>query len=365
MKRNWELEELIEQFTIMPNELSLLGNKTGVTRLGFAVMLKFFQLEARFPNSKNEIPKDVVNYIAKQLQLIGVPFGDYDINSRTHFYYKEQIREFFGFREATNDDANQLTDWLSKYVFYHDSDFNILKEEAYNRLRDLHIESPSAERLERIIKTSINIYEDQFFNETYVQLSKETISQMDILIDNLALFNESDVNVNVTVDEDTISFSDLRSDPGKIGRDSLYKEIAKLKTIQQLNLQDSLFNKIPAKVLKKYKHRVVSEKLMELRRHPDKTRYSLLAIFFWLRKREITDNMIELLIAIIHKINITAERKIDREILNDFKKVNGKNNLLYQIAELAIDNPDGIIKQVLYPVVNEETLKALIKEFKN
>jgi len=294
-----------------------------------------------------------------------VPFGDYDVTSRTHFYHKEQIREFFGFREATVDDANELTDWLSKYVFHHDSDFNILKEVAYNRLRDLHIESPTAERLDRIIKTSINIYEDQFFNESYVQLSKETISQMDVLIENLALFNESDVNINAAVDEGSISFSDLRSDPGKIGRDSLYKEIAKLQTIQQLNLQDSLFNKIPTKVLKKYKQRVVSEKLMELRRHPDKTRYSLLAIFFWLRKREIIDNMIELLIAIIHKINVTAERKIDREILNDFRKVNGKNNLLYQIAELAIDNPDGIIKQVLYPVVNEETLKALVKEFKS
>jgi hypothetical protein len=81
MKKIWELEELIEQFTIMPNELSHMGNKTGVTRLGFAVLLKFFQLEARFPNSKNEIPKDVVNYIAKQLQLIGVPFEDYDINA--------------------------------------------------------------------------------------------------------------------------------------------------------------------------------------------------------------------------------------------------------------------------------------------
>jgi TnpA family transposase len=363
MKKIWELEELIEQFTIMPNELSHMGNKTGVTRLGFAVLLKFFQLEARFPNSKNEIPKDVVNYIAKQLQLIGVPFEDYDINSRSHFYHKEQIREFFGFREATTDDANQLTDWLSKYVFYHDSDFNILKEEAYNRLRELQIEPPTAERLGRIIRTAINIYEDQFFNDTYVQLSKNTISQMDILIDNLALYNESEVNYNV--DEETISFGDLRADPGRLGLESVYKEIAKLQTIQLLNLQDSLFNKIPTKILKKYKHRVVSEKLMELRRHPDKMRYSLLAIFFWLRKREITDNLIELLIQIIHRIGVKAERKIDKELLNDFKKVNGKNNLLFQIAELAIDNPDGIIREVLYPAVNEKTLKALIKEFKN
>jgi len=33
MKRNWELDDLIEHFTIMPNEMELLGNKAGETRL--------------------------------------------------------------------------------------------------------------------------------------------------------------------------------------------------------------------------------------------------------------------------------------------------------------------------------------------
>jgi hypothetical protein len=42
MKRNWELDELIEHFTLIPEEMRLIGNKTGETRLGFAAMLKYF-----------------------------------------------------------------------------------------------------------------------------------------------------------------------------------------------------------------------------------------------------------------------------------------------------------------------------------
>ena len=42
MKRRWETEELVEHWTLLPNELKLLGNKTGPTRLGFAVLLKAF-----------------------------------------------------------------------------------------------------------------------------------------------------------------------------------------------------------------------------------------------------------------------------------------------------------------------------------
>jgi hypothetical protein len=45
MKRTWDIEELIEYFTLVPPELELLGNKTGATRLNFALLLKCFQRE--------------------------------------------------------------------------------------------------------------------------------------------------------------------------------------------------------------------------------------------------------------------------------------------------------------------------------
>ena len=35
MKRNWTEEELVERWTLFPDELALVGAKTGHTRLGF------------------------------------------------------------------------------------------------------------------------------------------------------------------------------------------------------------------------------------------------------------------------------------------------------------------------------------------
>ena len=49
MKRDWNADELVEHWTLPPGEKALLANKTGPTRLGFAVLLKFFQHEGRFP----------------------------------------------------------------------------------------------------------------------------------------------------------------------------------------------------------------------------------------------------------------------------------------------------------------------------
>jgi hypothetical protein len=62
----------------MPNEQELIQLKRGNAKLGFAVMFKFFQYEARFPHTKSEIPKTVVDYIAKQLDVNSDTFSEYD-----------------------------------------------------------------------------------------------------------------------------------------------------------------------------------------------------------------------------------------------------------------------------------------------
>ncbi|WP_342414481.1 DUF4158 domain-containing protein [Paenibacillus sp. FSL R10-2782] len=112
MKRNWELDELIEHFTILPNEMKLIENKTGETRIGFAVLLKFFQNEARFPTHKYEVPKAVISYIAKQIFSEPELYAKYDWTGRSITYHRTQIREFFGFREDTIEDAEEMTEWL-------------------------------------------------------------------------------------------------------------------------------------------------------------------------------------------------------------------------------------------------------------
>lgn len=62
MKRIWTEEELVGRWTLFPDELALLQNKTGHTRTGFAVMTRFFAEEGRFPRDKHEVPAEVPSY---------------------------------------------------------------------------------------------------------------------------------------------------------------------------------------------------------------------------------------------------------------------------------------------------------------
>lgn len=361
MKRNWDLEELIEYFTFIPNEFRLLSNKAGETRLGFAVMFKFFQNEARFANNKNEVPPVVVSYIAKQLNMNPQLFYKYNIESRSFYYHKLQIRDFFGFKESTIEEAEKIIKEMFNDFLTYDMEFDYLKEEVYKKFRELKIEPPISQRIERIINSNINNLENEFFNETYKKLPKDCLINIDKLITRL---EKEEDNANAD-NNNLISFSELRADAGRTSLESVFTEINKLKTICSLNLTEDLFKNISPKLLKKYKQRVITEDIYEIRRHPEYVRYSLLSAFFWVRSGEITDNLIELLIQVIHKIAARSERKVQKEFINDLKRVSGKTNILYLMAEKLLANPDGIIKDTIYPEIKEQTLKDIVNEFKN
>jgi hypothetical protein len=59
MKRVWHPEELVEHWTILPGERPLIEHKHGATRLGFAVLFKFFQYAGAFPRAPQDVPLTV------------------------------------------------------------------------------------------------------------------------------------------------------------------------------------------------------------------------------------------------------------------------------------------------------------------
>lgn len=78
MKKNWNENEFLTDFVLIPNELHLfMVNKTEANRLGFALLLKYFQQEAKFPSTKQDVPKVSIEYIAKQLDISPEHFEEY------------------------------------------------------------------------------------------------------------------------------------------------------------------------------------------------------------------------------------------------------------------------------------------------
>src|SRR5699024_4868027 len=358
------MDELVEHFTLLPHEMELISNKTGPTRLGFAVLLKVFQHEARLPIYKHEVPSAIVQYIAKQMKIEPSLYSQYNWSGRTIKYHRAQIRDFFGFREATVQDAKSIGNWLERHAMDEDHAFDHLEEHAYVQFREHKIEPPSPKRVKRIIRSALYSYEDKFFQTVYHKIPPSSIANLDALLEHI-IVNEEQDDAGELAEDKLMTFRELKADPGRVGLESVLQELHKLRTIRHLDLPQNLVQGISQKILLKYRQRVATQELREIRRHPASIRYTLLSIFFWYRGREITDSLIDLLIQIIHRIGVKAERKIDWEILKDIKRVTGKSALLYDIADAALEHPDGKIKDVLYPVVKEQTLKNLVQEYKH
>ena len=87
---------------------ALLGNKSGATRLGFAVLLKLFQAEGRFPRSPEDVPAATVEAVASQVGVPAAAWRGYDWHGRAIRYHHARIRAALGFREATEEDMAVL-----------------------------------------------------------------------------------------------------------------------------------------------------------------------------------------------------------------------------------------------------------------
>ena len=72
-----------------------------------------------------------------------------------------------------------------------------------------------------------------------------------------------------------------------------------------------------------------------LRDHPEPLMLTLLAALLHTRLREITDTLVELLISTVHRIGARADKKVTEELVNAFKRVTGKENILAAVAVVA------------------------------
>jgi Domain of unknown function (DUF4158) len=366
VKSPWNSEELIENWTLVPTALELVKKKVGFNQIGFAILLKYFQLIARFPDSPSDVPDQSITYIASQLLANESLYSKYNWQRRSIKNHRAEIRQLFGFQTATTSDSKQISNWLSAKILPDEQRFEPLLQLTYQKWRELQIIPPTPKQVKRLIHSAIHQHEANFCHQIYSLLTPINIEQIDLLLTTEETSNSENLELP-QANYGKLKASDLaflKTDPRPVGLDRFLTEIEKLKRIRAVGLSPDLFTGISSKLVKTYRHRAATETPYHLRQHKNAIRYTLMAAFCIQRSQEITNNLIELLIQIIQHIGTRAERRINKELINDFKEVTGKTNILFRLAEVAIAEPDGVIEQIIYPVVSIKTLKDLVAEYK-
>lgn len=267
-------------------------------------------------------------------------------SSRTARYHRAQIRELFGTREASEDDQDRWARWLAEEVCPVESKPARLEAALRERCLTERIEAPAAGQVERVVASAVRRFEEAFAAETARRLGPSACARLE------QRYQEEGWLAGV------------KTDPGRLSLDTLLVEIGKLAGVRGIGIGDEVFAGVSAHLLGAYRARAARMFPSDFAACTAPVRYTLLAALCFTRQSEITDALVQLMIDLIHKINARAERRVEKEMIDGLSQVPGKASIFRKLVTAAVGRPDGLVRDVLYPVVpgGEKTLRALAKE---
>lgn len=166
-----------DPWLLAPGEHALVMTKGRANRLGFAILLTFFRQRGRFPRHESEIEPQGVAALSRQFDISLPMDGEAFLTGRPAERLRAEIRVRFGFREATVADAAMLTVWRRDPVAGETGgEIEPMLARLEARCRDLAIEPPTADRVERIARAALHAHEERFQFALYRRLSPGTAS---------------------------------------------------------------------------------------------------------------------------------------------------------------------------------------------
>jgi TnpA family transposase len=365
--------ELEAHWTLDAEERKLVHDShTFATRLGFALLYKFFQLNGRFPEQGTVLAPQIAEYMGRQIGALPETWQAYDLNGRTAQSDRAQIRKIFGFRRAGVADLEGLTEWLLQEAGQFENDPDKLVDAALDRLKTTLLEPPTLSELEKVARNAAYRSEKKFCERVHKRLSNVTINRLNAFLDPIstlpAQLQATDAADQTEEDEPDVPRAVIRflnAGPGSATLENLLIEVDKLQRIRAAKVPADVFGDTPMKLIYSLKKRASVEDPYELERHPTPLRMTLLAAFSIVRGGQVTDNLVDQLIEIIHKIGVKAEQRLDKQLRSDLKRTYGKFKLLYEIAVASTANPEGKVKDVVFGAVPKKVLEEIIREYES
>jgi hypothetical protein len=188
-----------------------------------------------------------------------------------------------------------------------------VSEELILRCRAELIEPPTPERVSEIARSALYQAEQALLALIADRLDPVVVARLEALI-------------AVNDDEEENVLGMIKAAPGNVSLETMLVEISKLEAIRAIGLPGGLFRGIDARIVAGWRAPAAVESPVHLREHPQPTKLALLCALLYLREREVTDALAQLLISTVHRINARSEEKVITELVKDFKRVTGKED---------------------------------------
>lgn len=185
------------------DELELLAKKSNRNHIALAICLKYYQYFGSFPTGPNEVAEIPLQYIVDQLGITIATYHNYDWNDRLARYHRQEILDFLGVRKFSEEDRSKMQEWLTEFIFPNGSPIEESVEYVYEWLHHKKIARPAEKQLGRELSSAYNHFEKELYENLGYDLPLESKYLVDYCLED---------------NKETISFSSLKSDPGRISQ---------------------------------------------------------------------------------------------------------------------------------------------------
>ncbi|MCI2416013.1 hypothetical protein MOQ72_01125 [Saccharopolyspora sp. K220] len=160
----------------------------------------------------------------------------------------------------------------------------------------------------------------------------------------------------------TMLLAKLHSDSDEDGLEFLIREIDQQAALQALCLPTGLFDGVPAALVDAWRAQAARSKPEELLALPADVRLTQVAALCSARRGEITDMLVGVLIGLVDQLQRRAEHRLDCEVPRQPLSENERDALLLRLARTALESPDDTVRDALYPIVSEKSLRELLRD---
>ena len=171
-------EEMVRDWTLTQTDRQEVRKYHKHSRLSVAVQLCFVRLYGRFFNQIHEMSPQIVDYLARQLDLPTSPVVQVPNRKATYTQHRQNILKYLGFQKFDDTVQEQLVAWLKRQAQQ-----NLLPQELFQKtefyLLDQRILLPGPSVLEKLIIHVCSCIHQDLFQSVFQQLSPELRKSID------------------------------------------------------------------------------------------------------------------------------------------------------------------------------------------
>ncbi len=332
IKSNMSFQELKDIFTLTEAELSLLNRKTKrtllVSRFGFIITLKCYQYLGR-PIKPKYIDVSIKKYIA---EINGINPA-IDLNGYSKLTRKRHIKIIREYLNISTDRKERRAVMKSAALNSAATKENLadIINVMIDELIKLRYELPAFRKLVRIARAARALTNNNNYIEIYDTLSEQQREIIDVILG----IKDHDEDAH-----EHLSWFLLKQEPKKPTTNNIkmfINYVNKLRDIQQkINVDVSFIS--PSRI-EQLRDEAMALDMADMKKMRDTKRYALVTILIYMKTSSSVDDLVQIFISWIRKIEGQAKFKLEEYRLEQADKTDGFVLLLYKTL-LALKNND-------------------------